>query len=171
MYEADQGSTINDTEISEALGGGLQSKLVGFIVEESTIPEIRFEIWDPNACWEGMLVWCEIGENKVYYQVTNGFTKEETYQSNRHGFQLGSAIQLGVLDKGQGFQKYSWIPRMNTPVFAESDSFGEGILATQEGDFVYGSIPGTKLDVSGPFAKNMDHHTAILGVTGSGKTE
>ncbi|HSV86681.1 MAG TPA: DUF87 domain-containing protein, partial [Levilinea sp.] len=171
MYEADQGSSITDAEISEALGGGSQSKLVGFIVEESTIPEIKFEIWDPNACWEGMLVWCEIGENHVYYQVTNGCTKEETYQSNRHGFQLGSAAQLGVLDKDQGFQKYPWIPRMNTPVLAESDSFGEGILATKEGDFVYGSIPGTKIDVSGPFAKNMDHHTAILGVTGSGKTE
>jgi uncharacterized protein len=171
MYEADQGLTITDAEISEALGGGSQSKLVGFIVEESTIPEIRFEIWDPNLCWEGMLVWCDIGEKHVYYQVTNGCTKEETYQSNRHGFQLGSATQLGVLDKDQGFQKYFWVPRMNTPVFAESDSFGEGVLTTQDGDFVYGNIPGTKLNISGPFVKNMDHHTAILGVTGSGKTE
>ena len=171
MYEVNQDITITDAEISEALGGGSQSKLVGFIVEESTISEVKFEIWDPNACWEGMLVWCEIGDVHVYYQVTNGCTKEEVYQSNRHGFQLGSATQLGVLDKNLGFQKFSWVPRMNTPVFAESTSFGEGILMTQEGDFIYGCIPGTKLNIGGPFVKNMDHHTAILGVTGSGKTE
>ena len=35
---------------------------------------------------------------------------------------------------------------MNTPVFAESDTFGEGINTSQEGDFLYGTLPGTKLE-------------------------
>jgi len=171
MYDVDEDTKISDADVSEALGGGSTSKLVGFIVEDSTISEIKFEIWDPKVCWEGMLVWCEIGSKHVYFQVTNGFTKEEVFQSNRHGFQLGSATQLGILDKNLGFLKHPWVPRMNTPVFAESESFGEGIMMEQEGDFIYGTIPGTKLKIAGPFVKNFDHHTAILGVTGSGKTE
>lgn len=171
MYDADQQASISDAEISEALGGGSTSKLVGFIVEKSTISEVKFEIWDPKVCWEGLLVWCEIGGKKVYYQITSGSTEEEVFQSNRHGFQLGSATQLGQLDEKLGFLKHPWIPRMNTPVFAESESFGEGVNISQDKDFVYGNLPGTQLKVAGPFLENMDHHTAILGVTGSGKTE
>jgi len=171
LYDISESTNISDGEISEALGGGATSKLVGFIVEESTIPEIRFEIWDPKVCWEGMLVWCEVSDKRVYYQVTSGSTKEEIFQSNRHGFQLGTATQLGILDETNGFIKHTWVPRMNTPVFAESESFGKDIEIMQADDFIYGVLPGTKLEVAGPFIENMDHHTAILGVTGSGKTE
>ena len=70
MYDADQSASVADAEISEALGGGSKSKLVGFIVEKSTIAEVKFEIWDPKVCWEGLLVWCEVGGNRVYYQIT-----------------------------------------------------------------------------------------------------
>jgi len=171
MYDVNQSASIADAEISEALGGGSTSKLVGFIVEKSTIAEIKFEIWDPKVCWEGLLVWCEIGGKRVYYQITSGSTEEEVFQSNRHGFQLGSATQLGRLDEKLGFLKHNWVPRMNSPVFAENESFGKDINISQENDFVYGTLPGTELNVAGPFLKNMDHHTAILGVTGSGKTE
>ena len=171
IYDVDENAKVSDADVSEALGGGSTSKLVGFIVEDSTISEIKFEIWNPKACWEGMLIWCDIAGNHVFFQVTNGCTKEEVFQSNRHGFQLGSATQLGILDEKRGFLKYGWVPRMNTPIFAESESFGEGIKVDQKGDFIYGTVPGTKLNVAGPFVENFDHHTAILGVTGSGKTE
>src|SRR5439155_10556627 len=40
-----------------------------------------------------------------------------------------------------------------------------------DGDFVYGTIPGHQIRIGGPFATFMHHHTAIFGVTGSGKTE
>ncbi len=171
LYEPANLLIVTDSEISEALGGGVTSKLVGFIVEESTIAEIRFEIWDADVCWEGMLVWCKVGEKRVYYQITNGTTKEETFQSNRHGFQVGIAVQLGILEHQRGFIKHTWVPRMNTPIFGETEEFGQDINLISEGDFVYGTLPGTQLKVAGPFVENMDRHTAILGVTGAGKTE
>lgn len=172
IYEFANGTTqFSEAEIAEALGGGSQSSLVGFIVEDSTISEIKFEIWNTDKCWEGMLVWTDIAGKRVYYQVTNGSTKEEIFQANRHGFQLASATQLGELSVEHGFLKYAWVPRMNSPLFSEGGAFGDGLMAKQEGDFTYGYLPGTKLSINGPFTKNMDHHTAILGVTGSGKTE
>jgi hypothetical protein len=45
------------------------------------------------------------------------------------------------------------------------------MAASHPGDFVFGTLPGTQIKIGGPFCEFMDHHTAILGVTGSGKTE
>ena len=59
---------------------------------------------------------------------------------------------------------------MNAPVFAESLDFGSDLLARRKNDFNYGRIPGTAIDVCGPFLQAMIFHTVILGVTGTGKT-
>lgn len=172
LYDADTViADFSEADIAEALGGKRTSKLIGFVIEESNIAEIKFEIWDSTTCQEGMLVWCNIQDIPVYYQVINGANSEEPSQSNRRGFQIATAAQLGTLDETKGFIKYKWLPRMNTPVFAETEDFGSEICITKENDFVYGLLPGTKIKIGGPFANFVDHHTALLGVTGSGKTE
>jgi hypothetical protein len=89
----------------------------------------------------------------------------------RHGFQIGIAAQLGVLEGESGFVKYEWLPAMNTPVFATADGFGADFKFGKPGDFIYGVVPGTGIKVVGPLMEYIDSHTAILGVTGSGKTE
>jgi len=160
-----------DTHIATHMGGSPNSKLVGFVVEDSEIGQIRFETWDPAACCEGMLVWCRIGDKQVFYQITNGLTREEPLESDRHGFQIAVASQLGTIKALEGFQKYDWLPPMNTPVFSEPISFGTDLQMGQAADFSYGVVPGSRIEIKGNIAANFDHHTAILGVTGSGKTE
>jgi DNA helicase HerA-like ATPase len=76
-----------------------------------------------------------------------------------------------VVDKNVGFRKYDWLPAMNTPVFSESSEFGADASTIHEDDFLFGHVPKSKLRVGGAFQDALDHHTAILGVTGSGKTE
>jgi hypothetical protein len=171
VYEPPEDMEITDSIISESLGGGTTSRLVGFVIEDSTISDIRFETWDEHACREGMIVWCRLGDRRVYYQITNGTTREESFHENRHGFQFASAAQLGYLGDIRGFVKHPWLPNMNTAVFSEAEDFGEHVRLAAEGDFVYGTLPGTQIEVGGPFIQFVDHHTAILGVTGSGKTE
>lgn len=160
-----------DTVLAELRGEGGDGVITGFVVEDSVVGAIRFETWSGAGCQEGQLVWCRVGKEIVYYQVTAGATREETLSGDRHGFQVASAAQLGVLDSERGFRKKPWLPVMNTPVFSVSKNFGSEVAITQEGDFKYGVIPGTDLSVGGPFAANMEYHTAVLGVTGSGKTE
>jgi len=160
-----------EAKAAQWLGGSATSKLVGFIVEDSDIGQIRFETWDPSSCTEGMLVWCQLNGKKVFYQIVNGITREETLEAERHGFQVAIATELGVLDTKSGFSKFNWLPAMNTPVFSEPASFGSDIPLASADDFVYGKVPGSEINVSGDFAGTFDHHTAILGVTGSGKTE
>ena len=118
-----------------------------------------------------MLVWSPPFGKSVSYQILNGNTNEDSFQSNRYGFQIGTARQLGILTD-RGFENYTWLPTINTPVFTESEDFGEDAqLVDKENDFVFGIIPNTKIEVGGNFVNNMEYHTAILGVTGSGKTE
>jgi hypothetical protein len=156
---------------AETLGANPGAVLLGFVIEESTIGSVRFETWRPDVCREGLVMWCRQGDTRIFYQITEGTTREETLEGNRHGFQYAVASQLGVLKPNLGFVKHNWVPLMNTPVFWDPTELEAAQTSAKEGDFVYGTLPGTKISVGGPFAAVMDHHTAILGVTGTGKTE
>ena len=158
-------------EITQALGGGQNASLVGFVVERSSIGAIRFETLKQGSCYDGMLVWSKVGEKRVYYQVVSGETQEESFASDKHGFQIASATQLGTLVEHFGFKKYEWLPAMNTPVFSSSPGCQVETTAIAEGDFQLGTIPKSCIRVGGDFTNHYNYHTALLGVTGSGKTE
>lgn len=158
-------------DVNEALGGGPRSSLVGFVVERSSIGAIRFETLGPEACHDGMLVWSEVAGERVYYQVVSGETQEESFAADKHGFQVASAAQVGILQSGEGFKKYEWLPAMNTPVFSSAPGTSVDVPAIAAGDFILGKMPKSEIRVGGDFARDYSHHTAILGVTGSGKTE
>ena len=172
LYEQPQ----NDKSVDDLLANEKDSRLVGFVEKGSRIAELRFHVWNPTDCKEGMLVWSEVGGRRVFYQITEGATEEENLETDRHGYQVATASQLGTLnpDEGnvvKGFEKFLWLPAMNTPVFAAPEGFGKDLIQVSETDFKYGHVPGTLLSVVGSFADVLEYHTAILGVTGSGKTE
>lgn len=160
-----------DKTTEELLGGDKDSSLVGFVDQDSTIAQLRFHTWDPTACKEGMLIWSCVGSQRVYYQITEGITKEEGLEANRYGYQIAVASQLGVLNPDKGFEKFAWLPAMNTSVFTVPEGFGKDTVKISDGDFKYGNVPDTSISVIGEFADMMEYHTAILGITGSGKTE
>ena len=158
-------------EISDVLEGGKGAILRGFVIENSTIGSIRFETLDAESCYDGMLVWSNVAGQRVYYQIVSGQTHEESFSSDKHGFHVATATQLGRLASDHGFTKIDWLPGMNSPVFS---AYGEGLTLEADvgdGDLVLGTVPRTNIQVGGNFVDGYDHHTAILGVTGSGKTE
>ena len=158
-------------DVARRCGGAADSTLLGFVIENSSVDHIRFETWRPDVCRQGLLVWSLVGQDKVFFQITDGLTTEEAMEQNRHGSQCAVASQLGVFSEGAGFKKYPWLPLMNSPVFCQPAGFGQNMKAAQEGDFVYGNLPGTSIRLGGPFCDAWDHHTAVIGVTGAGKTE
>lgn len=161
----------DDRLLNEALGGGENAKFVGFVVERSTIPVVRFETVDSKSCYDGMLVWVNVKGERVYYQITSGETSEESFASDKHGYQIAIAAQLGTLASESGFRKYDWLPAMNTPVFSAPEDQPVDVRAVRDNDFSLGTVPKSKIVVGGDFVGGYNHHTAILGVTGSGKTE
>jgi len=145
-------------------------KPTGVIVEGSSIGKIRFEVLNTSKCTEGMLVFCKIGDKYVYYQIIEGTTHEETLEQNRHGFQIAQAIQLGTLDKNGTFLKFHWLPEMNIPVFQAVD-IKKPVTDLPDDIIEIGRIPKSSIKVFANLRKLRLFHTAILGVTGTGKTE
>jgi len=144
-------------------------EFVGIVVEGSTIQKVRFEYAQRVNIAEGSLINVNIGSQAVLYQVIQGTTESETLESkNETGFIVGEAIQLGVWNADTStFLKYGWLPDINSPIYLAQD-IDEATVSDNE--FVIGNIPKTNY----PSIINLDHavthHTAILGVTGSGKS-
>src|SRR5690606_8082373 len=80
------------------------------------------------------------------------------------------AIQLGEWqDDLLSFQKFGWVPAINTPIF-KADTSNISIKEYSYPDFTLGTIPYTQLPSVINLHQAISHHTALIGVTGSGKS-
>lgn len=156
--------------IGDLYGQGPDAEIVGFVVEGSEIADIKFEVSKRSGLQEGSVVFCAIDQQRVYYQVINASTTEESFQQNPRGTHIISAAQLGVWSAAKGFQKFAWLPRMNVPIFKLLDGAAHQVELAG-GEFIIGNIPDTDMQVKGSLPQMISYHTAILGVTGTGKTE
>ncbi|WP_081617389.1 ATP-binding protein [Thioalkalivibrio sp. ALMg11] len=169
IYEPEE--ELNNDAVMNLLGETTQAKLIGFVAEDSSIGRIRLEVQADSSCADGMLIWCKVDGERVYYQVSAGTTIEENLDGDKHGYQIAYATQLGTLKDG-AFKKFDWLPNMNAPVFSLAEGSIDLNHATKHAnDFQFGNIPRSNIPVVGDFVGNFNFHTAVLGVTGSGKTE
>lgn len=147
--------------------------LVGFIVERSNIGTVRFEVASDSDLREGQIVFCEVSGRSVFYQIIGVETAEESFERNPRGTQIVKASQLGAPQETGGFDWYAWVPKMNSPVFRPvGESWGEmQVDEDRVGELVLGGVPGTPVEVRGRFNDLAEFHTAVLGMTGMGKTE
>jgi hypothetical protein len=162
--------TDRASEFIENLSGTKDAKLIGFIVENSTIGVINFEIAMASALEEGEVVFARIDGREVFYQILDAVTSEESFDQNPRGTHIVRAAQLGCYEPAKGFVKYPWLPAMNTPLFgAKSREFEQGAVNPRE--FPIGIVPSTNIALTANIDDLVEYHTAILGVTGTGKTE
>jgi len=145
--------------------------LIGFVVEESNISHIRFEVASERKFEEGRVVFCRQRDCTVYYQIVDARTAEETFERNPRGTHIITASQLGVVKEQGGFTRFPWLPGMNTPVFLGLSGSAVEPEAPPEDTFQLGVVPGTDMPVVARIEEMQELHTAILGVTGTGKTE
>ena len=163
-------SSDRAAEFIERLSGTKGSQIVGFIVENSTIGAIRFEVAASLTLEEGDVVFTRIAGREIFYQILDAETAEESFDQNPRGTHIVRAAQLGSYDAMEGFTKFAWLPAMNTPLFtAKSRAFDPPILTDRE--FIVGQVPSTNVGVAAHIDDLVEYHTAILGVTGTGKTE
>jgi hypothetical protein len=144
---------------------------IGIVTEKSHIGKIRFIYNSKTEIQEGQLLEVKVGEKKttVYYQIVEGETKIETLENkNETGLIIGEAIQLGTWAHEEvKFKQYGWVPAINTPVYVAAN-IQDGTIAP--GEFKIGEIPGTNFPVIINKELALTHHTAVLGVTGTGKS-
>lgn len=157
-------------EFIENLSGTPGSELVGFTVENSNIGILRFEVSAASPLAEGQVVFVRLKGTDVFYQILDAQTAEESFDQNPRGTHIVNAVQLGCYSPEEGFTKYGWLSTMNTPVFwAKARDFPAAVL--KPGEFVIGSVPSTNIGVAANIDDLVQFHTAVLGVTGTGKTE
>lgn len=144
-------------------------RFVGLVCENSVIEKIKFIYNSKLEVRNGQLIELKVGEHKILYQIVQGITQTEQLENkNQSGFIIGEAIQLGEWNKTDGkFEQFGWVPTINTPVFTASSISDPTLL---ENEYQIGNIPSTNYPVIINKEFAVTHHTAILGVTGSGKS-
>jgi len=163
-------SSERAAEFIENLSGTPGSELVGFTVENSNIGILRFEVSAASQLGEGQVVFVRLNGTDVFYQILDAQTAEESFDQNPRGTHIVNAVQLGCYSPENGFTKYGWLSTMNSPVFwAKARVFPAAVL--KPGEFVIGSVPSTNIGVTANIDDLVQFHTAVLGVTGTGKTE
>jgi hypothetical protein len=158
-----------DKELFDRLNLG---NLAGMVIDGSSVGKIKFEYSKKeDNLQEGDLLELKIGKRRLFYQVIGGYTeKERLERRNERGFIEGEAIQLGEWQGANlSFQKFGWVPSINTPVFKTNASdITVGSFAYP--DYELGKIPNTQLPSVINLNEAISHHMALLGVTGSGKS-
>jgi len=142
---------------------------VGIVIENSNINKIKFEYAEKVLIQEGNLLEITTKKTKILYQIIEGVTDIEILESkNKAGKIIGEAVQLGVWSNDRlRFEKYGWVPEINTPIFLAS-AIEE--LQLKANDLTLGNIPDTNYPLVFDVNEAVSHHLAILGVTGTGKS-
>jgi hypothetical protein len=144
-------------------------KFVGIVTENSTINKIRFIYNSKIKISEGQLLEVNIHSQKILYQIVEGTTKiEQLEQKNQTGLIIGEAIQLGTWNtEFSRFEQFGWVPEINSPIYLSSSIEEQ---PNGENEYTIGYIPNTNYPVIIDKETSITHHTAILGITGSGKS-
>lgn len=144
-------------------------RFIGLVYDNSNIERIRFSYNAKIEVMNGQLVELTVNNHKVLYQIVQGITKNELLENkNETGFIIGEAIQLGEwnIEKGR-FERFGWVPSINTPLFIVSCIPEQRI---ENNEYIIGNIPNTNYPVILNKELAVTHHTAVLGITGSGKS-
>jgi hypothetical protein len=163
---------FNKEEISTLEKELHADNFVGIVIEGSSIGKIKFEYSKKqDDLQEGDLIELKTNDRRLFYQVVNGVTEKESLeQRNETGFIMGEAIQLGEwINNDLSFQKYGWVPSINTPIF-KADTSDIKVKSFKYPEYKLGIIPNTSLPSVINLAHAVSHHMALLGVTGSGKS-
>lgn len=144
-------------------------RFVGLVYQDSAIEKIKFFYNAKVEIYNGQLIELSVNSHKVLYQVVQGITKNEKLaDKNESSFIVGEAIQLGEWNECSGqFELFGWVPVINTPIFLATSISTPRI---SEDEYIIGCIPNTNYPVILNKEYAVTHHTAILGVTGSGKS-
>ncbi|MFF1573208.1 ATP-binding protein [Leifsonia sp. NPDC058292] len=157
----------NRTTLVRELAGGMAREIVGIVRESSTLTHLRVEILPDQRIASGQVLVIPFAGELVYFQVTGIETSEEPFGGLHYGSQIATAVQIGVL-RDDHFRRFDYLPPMNALAYlAESPS----IEQKTQGLFPLGGVPGTGVTLYGSFLDQLESHTALLGATGTGKTE
>ena len=163
--------------------------IVAVVTSFSNINILKGEIVRHQQLENAQLVTCvneNVGE-PIRYQIIDAETRVEGQEKKKDfGHTQFTAYQLGEWRKPkdnknveittafQRFFEFQWVPNTNSLIFKWNDSVDavktDDSSVDKSGHYLLGTIPKTNLPIYLNINDLVSHHTAILGVTGTGKT-
>lgn len=144
-------------------------RLVGLVREGTTPSRLRVELLPGAGVTIGAVLSSVTETGTVFYQLLDAETSEEPFGTLRYGSHIAVAPSIGALDVHGRLDRVDWVPAIGAAVFKGAGPASQPDVARS--DFTLGTIPGTQMTLTGDFVGQLESHTAILGTTGSGKTE
>jgi uncharacterized protein len=148
------------------------SKIAGTVANGTNINQIRFEVFASPKISAGSLLSVNADDKRVYFQTFGGMVVEEaTFKESSRGFVLGEAEQIGLWDsEAGGFEAHNWVAKERSLVALIDTGVAPPAYDLKADQIVIGTIPGSLFPVNISLNDLVLFHTAILGVTGSGKS-
>jgi hypothetical protein len=143
--------------------------VLGVVQHGSEIGTLRFRQVGRGRAVEGDLVQVPFDGGAVLYQVVNARVNLESLSDrNEADLVVGEAVQLGRWDTARAaFDRFGWVPEARLPV---TKARPETVPEPGDDEIALGQIPGTDFPVLLNREEAITHHTAVLGVTGAGKS-
>lgn len=147
-------------------------KVIGTIAKGTSISRVKFELFGSPVIGAGSLLRAESASSQVHYQVFDGLISEEqTLGGSARSFVEGEAEQVGYWDAERGgFETHDWVARERALVFAVDANEAAPAYELKPTEMRIGSIPKSNYPVNIDLHDFALYHSAILGVTGSGKS-
>ena len=151
----------------------LHERFVGIVDSGSDILSIKTSTSPSTSLRQGELLWTWLdGDRRAYYQVVAGKVHESKLaDGGTSKLVLAEAQQLGIWDAKRGrFEPITWVAKANSPVYKSLDADLPETKINESERGQVGVIPNSKFPVHVGLQDIVTHNTAILGVTGSGKS-
>jgi hypothetical protein len=147
-------------------------EIIGTIAEGTNISRIRFELFGNPNVTAGSLLSVGSGNKNVFYQVFDGKIEEElTIKDSTRAFVEGEAEQVGIWDGNiGGFDTHDWVAKERSPVSLIDGENPAPAYQLKPNETGIGTIPNSNYPVNIKLDELVLFHSAILGVTGSGKS-
>jgi hypothetical protein len=143
---------------------------VGVVAAGSSIGTLIFEVDPRTSLHAGEVVGVKAATADSYYQIVSAtISQTDLKEGNSSQAVRVTAGQLGHWDSGQAaFTPIDWVAPAGELI---SVSNGEGIPITPPaGRCVVGRVPNSEFPVHVHISDSITHNTAMIGVTGSGKS-
>lgn len=138
-------------------------QIVGHVIEGSTVEHLRLKVIDGKDVRVGdVLCGYNVSDPApTLYQVTNICTASDD-TNKMTGYRVAIASQIGIYLKGE-FRRSMMVPGLHTPVTLP-------VAPSTAHESAIWRLEGTHLHVPCDVNSLIVYHTALLGVTGSGKS-
>lgn len=157
---------IDDAELQRL------TKVIGTVAKGTGISQLKFELFGSPKVRAGSMLQVGHQSKPVFYQVFDGIISEEkTVSESARAFVEGEAEQIGSWDTERGgFETHDWVARERAPVFLVDEQTAPPEYTLKSNEATIGTIPHSSYSVNVDVHDFVLYHSAILGVTGAGKS-